>query len=49
MTRLNKRKTAVSGNFTSAEDLKNTFLKITGPRQKAKERGNSSFANDAGY
>ena len=44
-----RKKVTVSGNFTSAEDLKNTFLKVTGPRQQAKVKGNSKFANDANY
>jgi len=43
------RKPKVSGKFTSAEDLKNTFLKITGPRQEAKKKGDSAFTKDATY
>ena len=49
MTRLNRKKTSVSGNFTTAENLIKTFLKVTGPRQQAKKRGNSAFDNDATY
>ncbi|CAG8447760.1 11331_t:CDS:10 [Racocetra fulgida] len=44
-----EEKINVSGNFTTAEDLVKTFLKVTGPRQKAKEKNDPKFAGDAGY
>ncbi|CAG8442308.1 3948_t:CDS:10 [Ambispora leptoticha] len=42
------KKVKVIGKFTNIENLKSNFLKITTPRQKSKESGNSAFENDAG-
>ena len=46
---MTRRRTKIIGNFTSVENLKSNFLKITKPRQESKESGNSAFKNDAGY
>jgi hypothetical protein len=46
---MTRKKPKITGNFTSVENLKSNFFKITKPRQESKESGNSAFTNDAGY